>query len=376
MTGIAISHWASRLRRRRDALLSDPRFQRWVASFAPLRPLARRRAQALFDLCAGFVYSQVLGACVRLGVLNELGRGPRSAAEIAASCELPAEAAQMLLDAAVSIDLLERRGGGTYGLGPHGAALLGNPGVLAMIAHHHLLYEDLRDPVALLRDRSATTRLREYWSYSRAGPPEAQGGGRTAAYSTLMDASQPLVAAEIIGRYPFAQHRRVLDVGGGEGAFLAAVAEAAPAVELELFDLPEVAARARERLDARGLGARLRCHGGSFLDEALPAGADLITLVRIVHDHDDAEVLRLLQNARRALAPGGRLLIAEPMAGADAAGRMCDAYLAFYLWAMGQGRPRTPERLREMLRSCGFTGIRRLRTGMPMVVSLLVATAD
>lgn len=374
MTDAALVHWSDWLRRGRDALLTSTRFQRWASGFAPLRPIARRRAQALFDLCAGFVYSQVLGACVRLGILEELGRAPRTVAQIATHCDLTGDAAQLLLDAAVSIELLERRAGGTYGLGPHGAALLGNPGVLSMIAHHHLLYEDLRDPVALLRDRPAATRLREYWSYSGTAGAEAGGAGRTAAYSTLMDASQPLVAAEILRHYRFSQHRRVLDVGGGEGGFLAAVAEAAPAARLELFDLPEVAARAQARLAARGLGDRLRCHGGSFLDDALPAGADLVTLVRIVHDHDDDAVLRLLANARRALAPGGRLLVAEPMAGPDAAGRMCDAYLAFYLRAMGQGRPRTPERLCRMLESCGFTNARQVPTGMPMVVSMVVAT--
>ena len=50
-----------------------------------------------------------------------------------------------------------RRGDGRFGLGALGAALVGNPGIAAMVEHHALLYADLRDPVALLRgERGAT----------------------------------------------------------------------------------------------------------------------------------------------------------------------------------------------------------------------------
>jgi demethylspheroidene O-methyltransferase len=167
----------------------------------------------------------------------------------------------------------------------------------------------------------------------------------------------------------------VLDVGGGEGAFLAAVGHAAPNIELALFDLPEVAARAGARLTAQGLAGRCVCHAGDFLRDPLPEGADLVTLVRIAHDHDDPSVLELFARVRRALTSGGRLLVAEPMAGPHAAGRMCDAYLALYLRAMGQGRPRTPERLAAMLRASGFARVTHLPTAMPMVASLVVADA-
>ena len=58
----------------RDRLLANPRFRALVAAFPPTRRIARRRAAALFDLCAGFVYSQVLLALVRTGLLERLAR--------------------------------------------------------------------------------------------------------------------------------------------------------------------------------------------------------------------------------------------------------------------------------------------------------------
>jgi demethylspheroidene O-methyltransferase len=88
-----------------------------------------------------------------------------------------------------------------------------------------------------------------------------------------------------------------------------------------LFDLPAVAARAEARFAAAGLGAR--AVGGDFARDALPTGADIATLVRVIHDHDDVTVRRILAAARAALPAGGTLLLAEPMAatrGAEATG--------------------------------------------------------
>jgi demethylspheroidene O-methyltransferase len=54
-------------------LLTSPAFQRRAAAYLVLRPLARRRARALFDVVAGFVYSQVLLACVRVRAVRHPG---------------------------------------------------------------------------------------------------------------------------------------------------------------------------------------------------------------------------------------------------------------------------------------------------------------
>jgi demethylspheroidene O-methyltransferase len=261
---------AERLRTLRDRLLASPRFQRWAAGFPLTRPIARRRARALFDLCAGFVYSQVLFACVRLRLCETLMEGPQTAAELAGRLSLPLAAAERLLAAAVSLRLAERRGGGRFGVGPLGAALSGTPGIGAMVEHHAMLYADLRDPVALLRGEAPETALSRYWPYATDAAPAALGAESVAGYSALMAASQPLVAADVLGAYPLRRHRCLLDLGGGEGAFLAEVAAAAPRLRLMLFDLPAVADRAWARFAASGLGDRVQVAGGDFRTDPLP----------------------------------------------------------------------------------------------------------
>ena len=56
----------------RDRLLTSPGFQRWASSVPGLRWITRRRARAVFDVVAGFVYSQVLHACVKLDIFEQV----------------------------------------------------------------------------------------------------------------------------------------------------------------------------------------------------------------------------------------------------------------------------------------------------------------
>lgn len=369
----AALNWSDRWLATRDRLVSSERFQRWAASFPLTRPFARRRARELFDICAGFVYSQVLLACVRLRLFELLQVSPLDAQGLSERLDLPPDATARLLAAAVSLRLVEQRSDGRYGLGVLGAALVGNPGVVAMIEHHSLLYADLRDPVALLRGERDRTELGRYWAYAGNKAAASLAAEEVAAYSELMAASQPLVTREILAAYPLHRHRRLLDVGGGDGSFACAVAAEVPAIEVQVFDLPAVADRAVGRFAAAGLAHRARATGGDFRVDALPQGADLVTLVRVLFDHPDETVLELLAAVRRAMPVDGTLLIAEPMAGTNGAEPMGAAYFGFYLMAMGRGRSRAPADFRRLLELSGFTDVRVVPTPSPLQTGLLLA---
>ncbi len=365
----------------RDRLLASPAFHRFASGFLLTRPIAQRSARDLFDLVAGFVYSQVLSACVKLELFEILSAGPQAQSALAQRFGMSDEAAGRLLAAAASLRLVEVRGSDAagkprYGLGMLGAPLVGNDAVKAMILHHDTLYADLADPVALLRGNGAPPALSGFYPYTADDAPARAATlapEQVGSYSQLMAASQPLVAAEILDAYAFDGHRRLLDVGGGEGRFLCSVAARAPQLQLTLFDLPAVAERAHERFAAAGLSGRAHAVGGNFLSDPLPAGADIVTLVRVIHDHDDQRALAILRNAWQALPPGGTLLLAEPMAGTPGAEAMGDAYFGFYLLAMGRGRARTAENLAQLLRSAGFSSVRQLGTRIPLQVRVLVA---
>jgi len=357
----------------RDRCLASDRFRRWSARFPLTRGLARRRANALFDLVSGFVYSQVLFACVQLRLFDRLAEGPATLASLAAAAGLAEPRLQRLLDAAVALQLLQRRSADRYGLGPLGAPMVGNGPIAAMVEHHAVLYADLRDPVALLRHEQSAAALERYWAYVGDAEAQALSDARVAPYSAVMAASNALVADQLLDAYPMRRHRHLLDVGGGEAAFLVAAARRAPGLQLSLFDLPAVTQRARIRLGREGLADRAQVHGGDFTRDPLPRGADVATLLRVLHDHDDATVRVLLRAVHAALEPGGTVIVAEPMRETRGEAAMGDAYFGLYLLAMGSGRMRSPQEIASLLGEAGFRDPRPLRTALPLQASALTA---
>ena len=362
----------------RDRCLTSPRFIRFAGSSILTRHIARREAAALFDLCSGFVYSQVLLACVRLKLFDLLRQGPLTVEEIAHGLALSEDACGRLLTAAAALRLVERRSRGRYGLGGLGAAMLTSPGLATMVEHHALLYRDLDDPIRLLRGErrapeagasSKATNLASYWPYAEGDT----GAGRDAVtdYTGLMAATQPAIAQEILDAYDFKPHRRLMDVGGGNGTFLIAAARRAPHLDLVLFDVPAVADLAAAKFEEAGIAGRATAAGGDFVRE-LPKGADVISLIRVLLDHDDTTALAILRSVRAALPQDGALIVAEPMAETPGAEKVA-AYFSFYLMAMGGGRPRTEQQLRSLLNAAGFSRIERRSTCLPLIVRVLAA---
>jgi demethylspheroidene O-methyltransferase len=358
----------------RNRMAASPGFQRWAGSFFLTRFIARRHASELFDLCSGFVYSQVLYAGIQVNLFGKLSNGPLTLAEIATAVGLPLEGTERLVNAANALNLLEATQDGRWRLTVNGASIAPNTGLEKLIEHNQLLYRDLLDPVAMLRDpHRSQTAIAAYFPYGEAGRPEDVDPAAAARYSDLMACTVPPLAQEVVDAYPVAQHKRLLDVGGGIGAFLTLMGERAPALDLMLFDLPAVAVHARAALTASGLSARTSVHAGNFQTDALPTGADLVTLVRVLLDHGDDVALAVLRRAREALEPGGTLLVVEPFSGIKGAERVGDAYFGLYLFAMGRGRTRTIAQHQALLRAAGFSRTRVVPTRYAVQTGIIAA---
>lgn len=365
------------LRQGRNLLISNPSFQKWAASFPLTRLLAERQSNALFDLCSGFVYSQILLASVRLDLFTKLSGGPRPTAALADDLGLSVDATQRLLRATTSLNLTDKLEGDRYTLGELGAAMLANPAITAFVEHHAMLYADLTDPVALLQGK-ASTQLSGFWPYANRqpgdpAPSDPAANDAYARYSQLMSQSQALIADDILDAFQPSTPRSWLDLGGGEGVFAAALGEFAPQIEVTMMDLPPVANRARAALQTRGMLSRVKVLDGDFFADPLPPGSSVVSLIRILHDHDDDQVRALLSRIHAATEPGATLLIAEPMAGGRGADRVSEAYFNFYLLAMGRGRARSVAELTDLLTRAGFSDVRPLESRRPLLASILVA---
>ncbi len=359
----------------RNRLLASSDFQRRASSFLLTRGVARKQARTLFDLSAGFVYSQTLAFCVQTDLLARLEDEPKTTAELSALLSIPETPLRTVIRAACALKLIEPCGEDRFTLGQQGAALLGNPGVLAMIKHHALLYADLADPEQLVKAFGSKTNLANYWSYAARGNRQSatcDSSSQYARYSALMSATQPFVSREIFSAYSFEHHKVLLDLGGGDGAFTVAALQHAPRLKAKVVDLPPVAALARERIRQQNADGSAEAVDGDIFADPLPSGADLITLVRVLHDHNDEAVSGLLQKAHAALEPGGVLLIAEPMAGFPRGTPQVDTYFGIYLLAMGQGRPRSVDEITALLKEAGFAEVRALPTNIPLLTQVVI----
>ncbi len=358
----------------RNRLIGSERFRRVCAKLPFFKNIGNRSAAELFTMMTGYVHSQVVFACVKSGLLTLLEERLMTADDIARDLGLPVSRVEALLRAAAALDVVERRPSGQYGTGRLGAALRNNPGVTAMVHHHQALYRDLLDPLALVGDPEAATHLRAYWGYARSDDPAQLEAGDVADYSALMAASQRMIADQVLGAVSLRGVGRLLDVGGGSGAFAMAAARRWPQLRVTVADLPAVASLARERIAAANLSDRIDVVGLDATRDALPTGPDMVSFVRILHDHDDPTVARLLTGARRALSPGGTLLVAEPLASRRPEGRLIDAYFSLYLLAMGQGKPRDFAAITALVEAAGFADVQHRKTATPLFASAVTAT--
>ena len=346
-----------------NRLAASRRFQAFCARVPGLRGIVRREGAAIFDLMQGFVQSQMLMALVELRVLHMLADGPATAPALAARLSVPVARLAILLQAGAAMGLLRRKGD-QFALARRGAAFLAVPGLADMVRHHDVLYRDLADPVAFIRGET-DPELARFWPYvfGATGPMDPDV---TARYSNLMAQSQHLVAEAALAQLSLKGVARLLDVGGGTGAFLRAVRARYPALELALFDLPDVVAQA-------ALPGDVARHGGSFRVDPLPAGADAISLVRVLYDHSEETVRALLARVHEALPMGGRVLVIEPMSGGARPDPQTDVYFSVYTLAMQTGRTRSADEIISLLRAAGFAEIKKHQPDRPFITGVLEA---
>jgi hypothetical protein len=161
-------------------------------------------------------------------------------------------------------------------------------------------------------------------------------------------AEPPAVASA----YDFSEVGTLADLGGASGHLLTTILQQHPGTRGILFDLPHVVRDAPALIGARGLTDRVQIQSGSFFDTA-PAGADAYLLSHIIHDWREDLCLTILGHCRRAMNPGGRVLIVEmvlPAADTPHPGKILDVMM---LVGPG-GQERTAEEYGALLDKAGF----------------------
>jgi hypothetical protein len=184
------------------------------------------------------------------------------------------------------------------------------------------------------------------------------------------------VNRSVASNYAFAGFGWVVDVGGGNGALLLSVLERHPTMRGTVYELPHVAARAREHILAAGLASRCEVIAGDAL-AGVPKGADAYMLKSVIHGREDDTALTILRNCHDAMSAHAKLLLIERLLPEqiDSDDLRDRSYFISDLNMMLSpgGRERTEAEYRSLLSDAGLRCSRIVRT--PSLSAIIEADA-
>jgi hypothetical protein len=308
----------------------------------------------LHRLATGYAIPRCLHVATELGVADQLGDEPVTAAALAAAVQVQAEPLERILRLLCTQGIFEYRSGR-----------------FSHTAASRLLRKDhpqSQRPLVRLLGRTWQLRLFEALEFTvRTARPASEkvlpnGFGYFAEHpeeGELFDAAMAALSQEpvprVLAAYDFSKFPLIGDIGGGRGHLLAAILEATPNATGILFDLPSVEANV-----PAALAHRMAKRSGDFFKDDLPA-CDCYVLKEVVHDWGDAEAGRILGTVRRAARAGSRILILETLNPEDATSPFAALYDVHMMLA--GGKQRTAAELERLCSDAGFRVERILPTG-------------
>jgi len=178
------------------------------------------------------------------------------------------------------------------------------------------------------------------------------------AFSSAMHARARTMAPSIVAAIRPGEARKLLDIGGGSGAYTQAFLEASPGLTATIFDLPSVINMARRRLAATGLLNRIQLVSGDFCKDELPTGHDLTLLSAIIHQNSPEKNIELYRKIFRALQPKGRLVIRDHVMSSDHTQPTSGAFFAVNMLVVtAGGQTYSFEEIKSSLELAGFIDV-------------------
>ena len=311
--------------------------------------------ERLNEMIRGFMPSRCILTALELDIFTAVGEGA-SAEQIGAGIQANARAAAMLLNALVALGLLAKSGGVYTNTSEsarffvqgskdnHRAGLLHT----ADIWHR---WSTLTDAV-----RSGT----------RVPTDRDHAPGRTRNFIAGMQRNAKDRAPQVVRALGTAGVRRVLDLGGGSGAYSIAFAKACPDVLCEIVDLPEIVPLTAEYVARAGVSAQVTLRAGDMLQDEFGSGFDIVMLNAICHMFSEAQNRDLFRRARQALAPNGRLAVQDFILNPDRTGPLHAALFSLNMLAgTDAGASYSEEEYTGWMQAAGFTGVSRINLAGP-----------
>lgn len=257
---------------------------------------------AILEIATAFQRSRVLLTAHELDLFTVLGETWKSSAEVAKALGTDGRATDRLMNTLCSLGLLEKRDGRFCNSPPASRFLVrGRPEFMAGLMHMVHLWETWSTLTAAVRQGGSVV----------SGAIGDRGDTWLRAFIAAMHWRATRHAPQVVAALDLTGVSRVLDVGGGSGAYAMAFARARGDIEVVVFDLPGVVPLAEEYIRGEGLAPRVRAVAGDFEADPLGDGFDLAFLSAILHGNSPAQNRALLRKAAEALNPRGQLVVQD-----------------------------------------------------------------
>ncbi|MEM7051904.1 MAG: class I SAM-dependent methyltransferase [Acidobacteriota bacterium] len=313
-----------------------------------------------FRLMDAYGAARVYDTALQIGLLDALGREPRTPADLAGELGLQAAPLAGVLEVLQVLGLVEPEGDG-FVLGDLGERLAAGP-------YRRLGGEFWDHLPVLLRTGEPLVQA------DAAAAGEAFYATQAASLGWMLAPAADLAARRLrVGdelRAP-----AILDLGAGSAVWSLAMASHDPAARVVAVDRPAVLSVATRRAASLGLEGQLAVRPGDYHQVSLePQGYDLAVLGNVTHLEDYEGLRSLLRRVREALRSGGRAVIF------DIFPRSPEGALSGALYGLGlalrtqQGRVHSETELAALLAECGFGPARLTDLPVPpQAVGMLVA---
>jgi hypothetical protein len=321
----------------------------------------------MLGLAFGGLIAQAVYVAAKLGLADLLAGGPRTAEELAAASGAHPRSLARLLRALSSFEVFAERDDGRFELNALGATLRSDgPGSVRAAVIQAGDPTSARACVEMLHSvRTGTPAFdrvfgRPFFDYLAAHPESG------AMFDAGMANFSDMENAPIAQSYDFSGARRVVDVGGGHGGFLAEILRANPTLHGVLYDQAQVV-RDAPFIHAAGVTDRCTIVAGDFF-VSIPAGGDVYVLKRILHDWDDDTCVGMLRRCREAMGASGRVLVVDavvPPGNDPHPSKVSDLLMLVVL----PGRERTAVEFRSLFEDAGLALTRIVPT--PTMLSIV-----
>jgi hypothetical protein len=320
----------------------------------------------MLQMMNGFWMTQCIGVAAQLGVADHLKEGTQSVETLAESLNVDAQALYRLLRALASAGIFSETESRQFQLTPMAECLRSDaPNSIRGLAIwsgsepiHWQMWGNLLYSVKTGKPAFEYVTGMPIFAYTGQNPVFA------AVFDQAMTSASAMFNPAIVHAYDFSPINTLVDVGGGQGAFLAAILQVNPHLNGIVYDLPHVIEGAKLYLEKLGLQNRCQAIGGSFL-ESVPEGGDAYIMKNTLTNWDDEHAIGILKNCYRAMPQGGKLLMVQSVIASGNQpdlGKFTDLEM---LLVTTSGRERSAAEFEQVLSAAGFQLVQILPTQCP-----------